>query len=223
MGMYDTFWGKYKCPACGETVKFEEQTKDLESLLEDFYPGDYCDRGNRDYWYTFENECENCHSVNVISLAIRRGQYLRPYLKTEADQIDIKSLDNIEDGYYRKHRYDEMCKKKLGWQEEDGEHIRKHVGDTIKVLRTLWTIEEVYTEELLATSNPRVKCFYEDNSIYRVTDGTDRRVIVVRNNRFLSRQMIWVCDDNLKQDDRTGEGTDTSYILQSNCKLVRVE
>ncbi len=54
MGMFDTFWGEYKCPACGNIVKFEEQTKDYERILEDFYLGDYVDRGNRNYFYEFE-------------------------------------------------------------------------------------------------------------------------------------------------------------------------
>lgn len=55
MGMFDTFWGEYKCPVCENIVRFEEQTKDYERILEDFYLGDYVDRGNRNYFYEFES------------------------------------------------------------------------------------------------------------------------------------------------------------------------
>ena len=106
MGMYDTFWGKYKCPNCGKEVQFEEQTKRYECLLEDFYLGDYVDRGNRNYFYDFVDVCPECGEQNEIYLAIRHGQYVGVYVGRESSEMEITKLDNIEDGYERRIMYD---------------------------------------------------------------------------------------------------------------------
>ncbi len=113
MGRFDTFWGEYKCPVCGNKVKFEEQTKDYNCILEDFYMGDYMDRGNRNYFYEFESSCPKCHTAHNISLAIRRGQFVGVFFKNEADEINIMDLDNIEDGYQRRVDYERMCANKI--------------------------------------------------------------------------------------------------------------
>lgn len=105
MGLFDTFHGKYKCKHCKLLFKFEEQTKDYERHLEDFYLGDYIDRGNRDYFYDFEYQCPNCGTINKISIAVRRGQYVGVYASERTEYINILDLDNIEDGFLRNRKY----------------------------------------------------------------------------------------------------------------------
>ncbi len=100
MGMYDTFWGSYKCDFCGTIVEFKETTKDYERLLEDFKPGNYVDRGDRNYYYEFKSECPKCHQVHDMSIAIRRGQYVGVFYKYEADNINILDIENIEETYH---------------------------------------------------------------------------------------------------------------------------
>ena len=192
MGMFDTFWGEYKCPACGNIVKFEEQTKDYECILEDFYLGDYMDRGNRNYFYEFESWCANCHTPHMISLAIRRGQYVGIYFKDDADKMDIMDLENIEDGYWRNREYDRMCLEKLGSETTQDASVReKHVGDYINLLRTRWKIEEVWEE----TASKRIKkrgwgILFQNAVLYRVSDGTCKRSVIVSDKNILQTIFI---------------------------------
>ena len=151
MGMFDTFWGKYKCPNCEHTVQFEEQTKRYECILEDFYLGDYVDRGNRNYFYDFEHECPVCHSNNEVYIAIRRGQYVGVYVGRESSEMEITKLENIEDGYARRRAYEHICERKLGYDnpiKSDEPLEQRHVGDHITALKTDWEILEVYKEVL---------------------------------------------------------------------------
>ncbi len=226
MGMFDTFWGEYKCPACGNIVRFEEQTKDYERILEDFYLGDYVDRGNRNYFYEFESYCPKCHTAHDISLAIRRGQYVGIYFKYEADEIDIMDLDNIEDGYQRNRDFDKMCEKKIGHESIKKRDAleQKHVGEYIGALRTQWKIEEVYKEELKELSCKGSTFFYRDNFIYRVSSGSVRRIIAVYKHNFLHELNVFVREDDLEQKDNWSDDEHNSrYILQHGCKLVRIE
>ncbi|WP_044937873.1 hypothetical protein [Pseudobutyrivibrio sp. LB2011] len=103
MGLFDIFHGIYKCKHCNLSFTFIEQTKDYERHLEDFYLGDYIDRGNRNYFYDFEYQCPICGTINRISIAVRRGQYVGVYASERTKSINILDLDNIEDGFYRKN------------------------------------------------------------------------------------------------------------------------
>ena len=118
MGMFDTFWGDYKCDHCGNIVHFEEQTKDYELILADYLLGDYCDKGNANYYYEFESYCPECHQKHNVRIAIRRGQYVGIYMDYEAAEIPIENLDNIEDGYLRNIHKKQRYENKLGEAED---------------------------------------------------------------------------------------------------------
>ena len=200
MGMFDSFWGEYKCDYCGNNVKFEEQTKDYGRLLENFYLGDYCDRANKNYFYEFESWCANCHTKHDMCLAIRRGQYVGIYYKYEADEMDIMDLDNIEEGYWRNREYDKMCEKKIGEEKITGEKLKqKHVGESIEALRTNWKILEVYKIKPSEKENLFLKLvFYHKTYIYRVTDGVDERLIEMCTTEINpSEVFLEVKDDDL--------------------------
>ncbi len=226
MGMFDTFWGEYKCTACGDIVRFEEQTKDYDQALEDFYLGDYVDRGNRNYFYNFTSWCPKCHADHEISIAIRRGQYIGVFYKYEADEINILDLDNIEDGYQRKRVFEKMCREKLGIEDRKltDELDPKHVGDYIMALRTKWQIQEVYQETPIESSNAVMrKLFFKENVVYRATDGTDNRIIAIREGGILGNVFIEVCTDNLEQKDDWKDEDKNRYIIQHDCALIRIE
>ncbi|MCR5196191.1 MAG: hypothetical protein K6D38_07710 [Pseudobutyrivibrio sp.] len=106
MGLFDTFRGSYKCDSCKEIFDFQEQTKDYENLLKDFYLGDYVDKGHRNYFYDFEYECPKCKSVNNISIAIRRGQFVDVISTETAETTNILELYNIKEGHQRNQNYE---------------------------------------------------------------------------------------------------------------------
>ena len=233
MGMYDTFYGKYKCPNCGHRIQFEEQTKRYECLLEEFYLGDYVDRNNRNYFYDFVDTCPVCSAENEIYLAIRRGQYVGVYVGRDASEMDITKLENITDGLARRQIYQKRCKRKLGYDnpfELDGPLDQKHVGDHITALQTDWEVIEVYHEEIdrdMLDNGAYRRAFYEEeNFVYRVASGDVKRVIVIRKNHFMDEVSIKVAEDDLssKLRSRYDDGElENRYTLQSNCKLVRIE
>ena len=232
MGMFDTFWGKYKCPNCEHTVQFEEQTKRYECILEDFYLGDYVDRGNRNYFYDFEHECPVCHSNNEVYIAIRRGQYVGVYVGRESSEMEITKLENIEDGYARRRAYDHICERKLGYDnpiKSDEPLEQRHVGDHITALKTDWEILEVYKEVLdddVLNSGRFFRSFYEDNFIYRVVSGEDRRIVAVRKHEFTREIRTNVSLDDFTSELRTkyvGSENEDAFVMQSQCKLVRIE
>ena len=216
MGVFDTFWGEYKCPTCGNIVRFEEQTKDYYCVLEDFYLGDFMDRGNRNYFYEFESYCPKCHTANDISLAIRRGQFVGIFFKYEADEINILDLDNIEDGYQRRIDYEKMCADKIGKECLSIKLDVKHVGDFIEALRTRWKVEEVYAEIIKQRAMLSMALF-----IYRVTDGINRRVIEARTG--IAGTNLFVKDDNLDetgciQEDEQGK----KCIVRNSTKYIKL-
>ena len=217
MGLFDTFWGEYKCPVCGNIVKFEEQTKDYYCVLEDFYLGDYIDRGNRNYFYEFESYCPKCHTAHDISLAIRRGQFVGIYFKEEANNINILDLENIEDGYQRRIDYENMCATKLGNECLKTKIKRKHVGESINALKTDWLIEEVYAEERI----PQLTILFDRTYLYRVTDGTSRRLLYARTG--IAGTYLTLEEDDL---DKTGEIHEdekgNKYIMKYSKKYIKL-
>ena len=73
MGCFDTFVGNIECPYCKEKIRFYEQSKNFECLMQDFKVGDYIDRGNANYFYKFKYQCSYCKKEITIYAAIRRG------------------------------------------------------------------------------------------------------------------------------------------------------
>lgn len=112
MGLFDTFWGDFKCQNCGEVFRFEEQTKEYDRSLNNYYIGDYVDKGNKNYFFDFVQACPKCKVNNDISVAIRRGQYVGVYPSKEARNINILELDNISKRTGGKG--DKMMKQLLG-------------------------------------------------------------------------------------------------------------
>lgn len=228
MGMFDTFYGNYKCPSCGSLVKFEEQTKDYDCCLQEFFLGDYVDRGNRNYYYTFSSNCPGCRKQHEISLAIRNGQFAKVLFRHEADETDIMSIENIEDGYECRLIYERKCMEKIGSEEPvpaDFKLEQMHVGGTVEVLRTKWMIEEVYQEKPIENEEkPKSIFFCDKNYIYRVSDGIDKRILVTRINPFMGDLHISIVEDTFEQKEKwENEDYGRRFILQSGSKLARLE
>jgi hypothetical protein len=172
MGLFDTFIGEYYCVSCGKNNQFEEQTKDFDNILAEFYLGDYVDKGNANYFYEFEAYCQFCHKKQELSIAIRRGQFVGVYHKVDADKIKICDLKNIEDGYQRRLNRERECREKIGREVEqlDGEYREKHVGEYIRALDTDWRICKAYKRER--------ECMLDRGLfLYLVTDDKDIRRI----------------------------------------------
>lgn len=224
MGLFDTFWGSYKCDSCKTIFKFQEQTKDYENLLEDFYLGDYIDRGNRNYFYDFEYECPICKAVNNISIAIRRGQYVDVISTKAAETTNILEIDNIEDGYQRNRDYEKKCNDKLGWDERARVEVleQRHVGEFLEALGTSWKIEEVYMEKIRDDVGDIAKLFYGENFVYRVSDSEIIRII--KESEHMSRIYVKVYEDSIANNTETIETDDANhYSVSKDCILKRVE
>lgn len=226
MGMFDTFWGSYKCDYCKTIFKFQEQTKDYENLLEDFYLGDYIDRGNRNYFYDFEYECPICKAVNNLSIAIRRGQYVDVISTKAAETTNILEIDNIEDGYQRNREYEKKCQDKLGWDERVKVEAleQHHIGEHIEVLGTNWKINEVYTEQVKdgVCSDMAKEFFYGKNYVYRVSDGDVTRII--KESEHMLRTYVRVYEDSIGAGTEMIETEDSNhYWVSQDCILKKVE
>lgn len=172
MGMYDSFWGKYICPRCKKQVDFEEQTKDYGRDLNDFMLGDYIDKANKDYFYNFTYECPHCNKETDLSIGVRKGQYVGVYFASDTEKMDPKELENIEEGYQRKREYEEMCSRKLGYEETEEwaeKLIALKVGDRLFALQTEWEVLEVYLEELKPEIEEKefMRILYHPTVVYR--------------------------------------------------------
>lgn len=182
MGMFDTFWGRYTCLKCNHTVNFEEQTKKYYCVLEDFVVGDYVDRGNQNYYYKFASECPFCGEENPIALAIRRGQFVCILPEQEADEIDILSFDNIEDGYARNRLYEQMCARKVGYEREN---LDRNIdlkllkpGDTIDALKSEWIVDESYIVRKRSMS--ALGSLWGDKNVYKVHSEDGKRILCMQ-------------------------------------------
>jgi len=177
MGMFDTFWGEYRCISCATVNTFEEQTRNYDCMLYDFFLGDYLDKGNANYYYEFEVVCPDCHNKQTLCIAIRRGQYVGVYHKEDADKTNILDLDNIEDGYQRRLDRERDCREKVGFECESltSEYEVKHVGEYICALENEWRVCGVYKSEGLPP-------LFSDKYVYLTTDETDIRIITERIN-----------------------------------------
>jgi len=226
MGIFDTFWGNYKCDSCKTIFKFQEQTKDYENLLEDFYLGDYIDRENRNYFYDFEYECPKCKAINNISIAIRRGQYV-DVISTEDSKItNILELDNIEDGFQRNRNYEKKCRDKFGPDERVNvdSFEQRHVSDYIDALGAKWFIKEVYTEQVKDGADDKLKreFFYNNNYVYRVSNGDCSRII--KMDKYMSRIHVRVYEDSIATGNEFNDSDNPNhYFVRNFCILKRLE
>jgi len=123
MGMFDTFVGDVVCPYCGELHEFQEQTKGYDCLLSEFYMGDYIDKGNANYIYTFDWFCDKDNSkVFDVGIAIRKGQIVKFLVNEEIEELKnspLEVLDNIEDGLGKRLLYEKVCKEANGQPREE--------------------------------------------------------------------------------------------------------
>lgn len=226
MGLFDTFIGNYKCEYCNALFEFQEQTKEFGELLEYFYLGDYIDRGNRNYFYDFEYECPRCKAINNISIAIRRGQYVGVISTAAAETTNILEFDNIEDGYQKNRNYDKKCQNKLGKDERSkvDSFEQRHVGDYIEALGSKWLIKEVYTEQVKAGvgDNRIIEFIYNENYVYRVSDGGCSRIIKESNN--MSGILVRVYEDSISEGTEMLEMDDYNhYSVMNFCILKKLE
>ena len=176
MGCFDTFVGNVECPHCKEDARFLKQTKNYDRLLQYFKVGDYIDKGNANYFYEFEYPCEHCKKNITIYAAIRRGQLIGYY--TDVSNLNINSMENIEENYQRNLEYKAMCKAGYGTDKCIYEENKSFaVGDTIHILGRDWIVETVFEERvkqnidnelLLNFYNFRIfsklQCFYSHRS-----------------------------------------------------------
>lgn len=185
MGCFDTFVGNVECPHCKEDTHFLKQTKNYDRLLQYFKVGDYIDKGNANYFYEFEYPCEHCKKNITVYAAIRRGQLIGYY--TDVSNLNINSMENIEDNYQRNLEYKAMCKVGYGTDKCIYEENKSFaVGDTIHILGRDWIVETVFEERVKQNiDNELLLNFYNfrfsNNRCYKVHDSNgNKRMIITR-------------------------------------------
>ena len=191
MGMFDSFFGKYRCEECGSSISFEEQTKAYECVLRDFYLGDYVEGENKNYYYRFENTCPKCKHENKLAIAIRNGQYVDVISADEADATPITAFSNIAYGLERKRMYDENCKAMLGEEmyARKVSFIGKKVGDEIQALGEKWIIDKIYVIQHRRTDKAgelfhSMDEFRGGSYLINVHNDKCNRVILIGYSRF---------------------------------------
>jgi len=93
MGMFDIFMGEVKCPYCGEIHEVEEQTKRYSCLLEEFHIGDYVDKYNANYIYTFEAYCDyDYYNKFDVGIVINKGQIIKFLVNEEIENYKNKDF-----------------------------------------------------------------------------------------------------------------------------------
>lgn len=221
MGCFDTFVGSVECPHCKEKSMFYEQTKNYDCLLQDFKVGDYIDKGNANYFYKFEHPCEHCKENVIIYTAIRRGQLIGYY--TDVSDLDINSMENIEENYQRNLDYKAMCKAGYGIDKNIYEENKSlDIGDVIHILDRDWIVEVIFEERVKQNiANKRLSSFYssmfKENRCYKVHDNNDnKRMIIIR--KYEPTYITGLIDQTEYQDI---DGY-VAYCSQIGTELVQV-
>lgn len=154
MGMFDTFYGEVTCPYCKGIHEFEEQTKSYECLLEEFYLGDYIDKGNTNYIYKFKWFCEHDRDKNFqIGIAIKRGQIVKFLVNSEIEKLEnshLETLENIEDGLGRRLLYEKICKEASGYPKEEINYKLNPLSEGYKftAFNVEWEVVKLYRQKL---------------------------------------------------------------------------
>lgn len=202
MGCFDTFVGDINCTHCNKKIHFVEQTKDYECLLQEFKIGDYIDKGNANYFYEFDYPCAHCKENITVYAAIRRGQLIGYY--TNVFNLDISSMDNIEENYQRNAEYREMCESGYGVDKNIYDKKKYfHVGDIIHILNRDWIVETVYEEQIKQDMENEGlilhNCIFKENKCYKVHDNKgNQRLIITRENEltYVTGLTGCVCDNS---------------------------
>lgn len=218
MGCFDTFIGSVKCPHCNDDIHFEKQTKNYDCFLSDFKVGDYIDKGNTNYFYSFKYPCQQCKKDIEIHAAIRNGQLINFF--TDIENLDIFSLENIEEGYQRNIEYNMMCFSGYGF---DTSLYKKdkfyHVGDTITTLKRDWVVEKVFEERVNQNEeNEGVLRFcnlmFRNNRCYLVHDEKgNKRLIITRE-----KQPTYITDST----DNVSDHPYSKYNKQLGTDLIEL-
>ena len=102
MGMFDTIILPIKCPFCGQVSDMECQTKDMESMLEVYYVGDYVgDVFVETGTLRCITECQSEECSSEIALTetfrVKRGKYFDLQLRVENGEItgEYKIIENL--------------------------------------------------------------------------------------------------------------------------------
>ena len=201
--------------------------------LNDFKLGDYIDKANKDYFYYFTYECPHCHEETNLSIGIRKGQYVGVYLARDTEKKDPKELENIEDGYQRKREYEEMCSRKLGYEETEEwaeKLIALKVGDRLFALQTEWEVLEVYLEELKPEIEEKefMRILYHPTVVYRCRANNEDVYRLIRSeiNPFTGTHYYVVLEDRFDQlpwREKIKKENRNRYSIQEGCVLKSID
>lgn len=236
MGMFDTFYGKIRCPYCGELHDFEEQTKSYECVMENFKLGDYIDRGNQTYIYPFEAVCYKYKKLFKANIFIVKGQIVKfANEEFESKDININKLKNIEEGLGWKLDYQERCKQGIGYNNDFRafgfirheyektnwkEHPKK-IGNRLFALNNDWLITGVY-KEIFNEDNKNSFMYelnrhqFDESYIYQVTNKLGNRIA-----RVAKKYIQLMYDNGLKT--KWDSDNPKAYFIQDGCKLEKIE
>ena len=203
MGMFDTFHGKVECPNCHEIFTFDEQTKDYESILADFYIGDYVPSPSythpaygepmRDYYYMFSYVCPHCKKEHYYAIAIKNLQIVSFMPVEYATEQELEGLSNVQPYLYRKLRRKTRKAKLIGIDEFpdkkllDLDYVENlKVGDVVSIFDTSFVINKIYTASIDKSDSmsPLYQIWYGDKLFIEVESYTGLKRCLTLGRKF---------------------------------------
>ena len=239
MGMFDTFYGKIKCPYCDKYHNFEEQTKSYDCMMDEFKLGDYIDKANATYVYPFDAYCEKNSKQFNGNIVIVKGQIVKIFNDHELKNIDINNFENIEEGLGWKLEYEERCKQGIGFNNDlrgfghmrhryekvDWNEHPKKIGDRLFALNNDWLITAIYIEKFIENedkeNNKKAfmysidKFHFKENYIYKITNKLGNRIARVTKNYI---ELMYDNGFKSKWDSQNPH----DYFIQGNCELIKL-